>query len=153
MTLFFHHTYIEFFYLMEGIDSLPADIRESLYNKAKAADRKAAEMIQNKEPYRLMCPLNTDGMCILYERRPLICRMHGIPHELTPPGRQKTFGPGCAAFSVQCSSKKYVPFDRTPFYMEMSNLEKKLKQKLNISQKFKKTITRMLVEKNEISGH
>jgi Fe-S-cluster containining protein len=151
-TLFFHHTYIEFFYLMEGVDNLPPDIRKSLYEKAKAAKRKIAEMNQKEEPYRLMCPLNTSGLCILYDRRPMICRMHGIPHELRPPGKQTIFGPGCGAFSTRCGEKKYFPFDRTPFYIEMSNLEKELKQKLNISRKFKKTITHMLVEINEISG-
>jgi len=153
MTLFFHHTFAEFFYLMEGVDALPADIRESLYKKAEAADRQASKISQNQKPYRLMCPLNKDGLCILYERRPLICRMHGIPHELRTPGREKTFGPGCAAFYAQCGSTTYIPFDRTPFYMEMANLEKELRQKLGISQKLKKTIARMLIEKNEISGY
>jgi len=153
MTLFFHHTYLEFFYLMEGIDALPPDIRESLFEKAKDANKKTAEMEKKRAAFRLMCPLNVDGLCLLYDRRPMICRMHGIPHELKTPGGQIKSGAGCDAFSNQCGSKKHFRFDRTPFYIEMSNLEKALKQKFNISLKFKKTITRMLVEKNEISGH
>ena len=153
MTLFFHHTYLEFFYLMEGIDALPTDIRESLFERAKDKNGKTAEMEKKSSPFRRMCPLNVGGLCILYDHRPMICRMHGIPHELKTPGRLTTFGPGCDAFSIQCGSKKIFRFDRTPFYVEMSNLEKELKQKFKISQKFKKTITQMLVEKNEISGH
>jgi len=153
MTLFFHHTYLEFFYLMEGVNALPPDSRESLFERARTANQKTAEMEKKRVSFRLMCPLNVEGLCILYERRPMICRMHGIPHELRPPGRQAAFGPGCDAFSIQCGSKKVFRFDRTPFYVEISNLEKELKQKLNLSRKFKKTITQMLVEKNEISGH
>jgi len=153
MTFFFHHTYLEFFYLMEGIDALTTDIRESLIEKAKAASRKTAEMGTMRASFRIMCPLNMEGLCILYDRRPMICRMHGIPHELKTPGGQVKYGPGCDAFSSRCGSKKIFRFDRTTFYIEMSNLEKELRQKLNISRKFKKTIIRMLVEKNEISGH
>jgi len=153
MTLFFHHTYLEFFYLMEGLYALPTDIREALFERAKDENGKTAEMEKKSPTFRRMCPLNVGGLCILYDRRPLICRMHGIPHELRTPGRLTTFGPGCAAFSIQCGSKKIFRFDRTPFYVEMSNLEKELKQKFKISRKFKKTITQMLIEKNEISGH
>lgn len=152
-TLFFHHTYLEFFYLMEGIDALLPDIRKPLIERAKAANQKTAEMKKKRESFCLMCPLNVDGLCILYDRRPMICRMHGMPHELRPPGKKTVFGPGCAAFSIQCGSKKYFRLDRTLFYIEMSNLEKELKQKFNISLKFKKTIAQMLIEKNEISGH
>jgi len=153
MTLFFHHTYLEFFYLMEGVDALLPDIRKSLFERAIDANRKTTEMEQKGEPFRLMCPLNEGGKCLLYDRRPMICRMHGIPHELKSPGGQVKVGPGCDAFSIQCGSKKVIRYDRTPFYVAMSKLEKALKQKFNISRKFKKTITQMLVEKNEISGH
>ncbi len=153
MTLFFHHTYLEFFYLMEGVNALPPDDRESLFERAETAHRKTLEMEQKKISVRLMCPLNVEGLCILYDRRPMICRMHGIPHELKPPGRPAVLGPGCDAFSTRCGSKTYIPFDRTPFYIEMSTLENELKQRFNISRKFKKTITQMLVGKNEIPGH
>jgi hypothetical protein len=71
--------------------------------------------------------------------------MHGIPHELRFPGKQTVFGKGCKAFEIQCGTKPYLPFDRTPFYVSMANLEKDMKQQFGIKEKFKKTIAQMLI--------
>jgi Fe-S-cluster containining protein len=146
MTHFFHHTYMEYFYILEGIGKLDSSLSASIYKKAQEANQKAISAIQQGDKVRLMCPLNSNGICLIYNHRPMICRMHGIPHELNVPGKETVFGTGCRAFEVQCGTKPYRPFDRTPFYVAMANLEKDMKQQLGIRDKFKKTIAQMLVD-------
>jgi Fe-S-cluster containining protein len=144
MTHFFHHTHIEYFYILEGIRKLGSDLSASLFKKANEINQKTISAIQQGDKIRLMCPLNSNGMCVIYNHRPMICRMHGIPHELNIPGKQTVFGTGCKAFEAQCEKKQYLPFDRTPFYVSIANLEKDIKQQLGIKEKFKKTIAQML---------
>ena len=74
----------------------------------------------------------------------MICRLHGIPHELHTPGRDIICQPGCEAFSEQFGEKDYHRFDRTPFYLELASLEKDLKQAADITTKIKMTIADML---------
>jgi Fe-S-cluster containining protein len=146
MTHFFHHTHLEYFYILNGIDQIEPTLKTLLLKKAQDANQRAIAATQRGDNLRLMCPLNVDEMCMIYKYRPMICRMHGIPHELRPPGRQASFGPGCDNFQAQCGKKQYVQFDRTPFYVNMANLEKEMKQALGITEKFKKNITQMLVD-------
>jgi len=146
MTHFFHHTHMEYFYILEGISELDSTLSASIYKKAREANQQSISSIQQGDTVRLMCPLNSNGICLIYNHRPMICRMHGIPHELRFPGKQPVFGKGCKAFEVQCGKKQYLPFDRTPFYISMANLEKDMKQQLGIKKKFKKTIAQMLVD-------
>ena len=70
-----------------------------------------------------------------------------IPSELHRPGQKIIYSPGCDAFSEQCGNKDYIQFDRTPFYVEMAELEIKLKLAVGITQKIKMTVAQMLVER------
>ena len=74
----------------------------------------------------------------------MICRLHGIPHELTKPGRETFYGPGCGTFTRDFSQKDYFTFDRTPFYFRLAELEKVFKIKAGISESVKMTIARMV---------
>ena len=103
----------------------------------ETADQKGAAM-------KTMCPLNEAGLCFLYAHRPMICRLHGIPHEFQKPGQGVVYGAGCEAFTQQCQDHGYVPFDRTAFYVKMAGLEKELKSALGITQKIKMTIAEMI---------
>lgn len=145
MTRFYHHTVLEYLYILEGFNHL--DIEKQIEIKARALKvrQKSIEAGRNGKRLRQMCPLNLDGKCILYSSRPMICRLHGIPHELHSPGRNITYGSGCEAFSKYCSEKDYYRFDRTPFYIKMASLEKDLKQAAGITMKVKMTIADMLV--------
>lgn len=99
-----------------------------------------------------MCPLNFDGLCVLYPYRPMICRLHGIPHELQPPGQGKILNVGCRDFEKRNSTRMHVPFDRTPFYTKMAGLEKEFRQQAGTTQKIKMTVSQMIVsfaEKHE----
>jgi hypothetical protein len=72
----------------------------------------------------IMCPLNDDGLCGLYEHRLMICRMHGIPNTFVRPDGKKMSFPGCFRCQDLCSRLKEVPvLDRTSFYRDLATLE------------------------------
>jgi hypothetical protein len=93
---------------------------------------------------RHMCPLNFDGRCILYSYRPMICRLHGIPHEFQTSNHKVIHAPGCDAFTGQHGDAEYFNFDRTPFYTQMARLESELKQAMGNGNKLKMTIAEMI---------
>ena len=78
----------------------------------------------------------------------MICRLHGIPHELHPPGQPVHYGEGCGAFAAQCGTKAVFKFDRTPYYTRMARLEKELRQALGFFEKIKMTVARMIRERS-----
>ena len=145
LTRFYHHTVLEYLYILEGFHNLNAEKQTEIKAKALEVKRKSVEADRKGKLLRRMCPLNSDDKCILYLHRPMICRLHGIPHELHKPGKDIVYGPGCEAFSKYYSEKNYYRFDRTPFYMEMASLEKELKQAAGITTKVKMTIADMLI--------
>ena len=94
-TRFYHHTYLEYLLILRGFNALESSIRHSLHAKAESVCRQTKAADDKGLPVHLMCPLNKDGMCTLYRYRPMICRLHGIPHELHRPGKPTMHGPGC----------------------------------------------------------
>ena len=145
LTRFYHHTLLEYLYIKKGFSNLNADIRSDGKTKALAVLKLTAEADKNKKTARVMCPLNLDGLCLIYHFRPMICRLHGISHELNIPGRGINRSPGCDDFMKLCNSKEYYKFDRTPFYIKMAALEKDLKEAAGITQKTKMTIAEMII--------
>ena len=144
-TRFYHHTVIEYTYIIEGLKTLTTQKQDEVKSRAMIAVDKLARSDDKGEPVRLMCPLNFDERCILYPYRPMICRLHGIPHELKKPGQKTIYGPGCETFDRRCGRSGYFEFDRTPFYLELAKLEQEAKQALGIAGKFKMTIAEMIV--------
>ncbi|MBW2664390.1 MAG: hypothetical protein JRD93_21035 [Deltaproteobacteria bacterium] len=145
LTRFYHHTVLEYLYILGEFHNLDPEQQTEIRSKALEVRRKSVEADKKGKPVHQMCPLNSDGKCTLYSCRPMICRLHGIPHELHKPGMDVTYGPGCEAFSKYCREKDYYRFDRTPFYIKMASLEKELKQTAGITTKVKMTVTDMLV--------
>lgn len=145
LTRFYHHTVLEYLYIFHGYNTLECEKQAEVKHRALSVYKKTVEADEKGNPVRLMCPLNFDGYCILYTYRPMICRLHGIPHELHRPGQNILYGPGCEAFTKQCEKKDYFKFDRTPFYIDMAKLENELKQSAGITQKSKMTIAQMLI--------
>lgn len=146
MTHFFHHTHLEHHYLMDGFRKLDHNLRQTVLEKAADVVQQAEQAERQGKAVRIMCPLNYEGLCLVYNHRPMICRMHGIPHELHPPGKEVVYGPGCNAFDSRCGTRPYTPFDRTPFYTSIARLENEWKQNTGTTARFKKTIAQMLVE-------
>jgi Fe-S-cluster containining protein len=146
LTRFYHHTFLEYFYLLTGYQATAKEKQNAIRKKAATVCRKTAAEGQQAIHVRHMCPLNFDGLCSLYAYRPMICRMHGIAHELHQPGKAVSYAPGCHVFTKQCGHKEYHPFDRTPFYIELAKLEKEFKQDSGIDAKIKMTIAEMVMQ-------
>ena len=144
-TRFYHHTFIEYYYIREGLETLSEKQQQKIGQTASMVDQIHTIAGRKGLSAKEMCPLNLNGRCILYSYRPMICRLHGIPHELHRPGKTVQNHPGCNAFYEQCRQPSYIRFDRTPFYMEMSTLERDLKSALGISERIKMTVAQMLL--------
>lgn len=144
LTLFYHYTYLEYFYILDGYQCLGEDVRRDISEKAADALTQVHEAESAGRQVRVMCPLNTQGQCILYVRRPMICRFHGIAHELHRPDKSVLYGPGCDLFMKNYDPKRYFPFDRTPFYRKMAELEADFKRELGANQKIKMTVAQMI---------
>ncbi len=144
LTRFYHHTHLEFYYLRMGFENLESQKKSEILLKAEKVCRETAKADEKEIPVRFMCPLNDDSLCTLYPYRPMICRMHGIPHELQKPGQNLIQGPGCGTFDDRCATKPYYKFDRTPFYLEMAKLENEFKQAAGMTGRIKMTIAEMI---------
>jgi Fe-S-cluster containining protein len=147
LTRFYHHTLVEFVYLIEGMATLAPATRESLFTEARSVNRQIDAAGQRHASFRIMCPLNQKGRCILYTFRPMICRLHGIPHELHRPDGRAAKNPGCDAFFEQCrqrGQRDYIRFDRTPFYRQMAMLENQVRAQSGYTAKIRLTVAQML---------
>ncbi len=145
-TRFYHHTFIEYCYLLDGFDTLENEKKMEIKKRADEVCTQLNKADQKGLPVWQMCPLNFDSLCCLYSYRPMICRLHGVPHELTIPGQEVQCHPGCDYFAEQRKEKKYFRFDRTPIYAEMADLEKNFRQKTGIVDKIKMTVPEMIYE-------
>ena len=143
-TLFFHHTHMEKAYLRHGFKSLSPPRRKKIKKKARQFIQATAMAEERKEPIRIMCPANEKGQCTLYRFRPMICRLHGIPHQLKRPGAPILKSPGCLAGEPLFNAGDHV-FDRTPFYQEMSLLEMQYCKAHGKTTRIKQTIAQMLI--------
>jgi len=145
LTRFYHHTFLEYFYFRRSFEKLDSRKKDEIIVKAEEVCRETAKADEKDMPVRLMCPLNDDSLCTLYPFRPMICRMHGIPHELQKPGQNVIHGPGCSTFDERCADKGYFKFDRTPIYVALANLENEFKQTVGIEGKIKMTVAEMIL--------
>ena len=145
LTRFYHYTLVEYFYIKEGFHCLENKKQVEVKQRSLAVCRKIDEADEKGKSVRVMCPVNFESLCVLYPYRPMICRLHGIPHELTRIGQGILNSPGCNAFALKCHGKKRFKFDRTPFYMQMASLEKEIRQKVGMNQKIKMTVAQMIV--------
>jgi Fe-S-cluster containining protein len=150
---FYHHTIIEYDYLIKGLKTLDSEKLKEVTSRALLVVDETARADQSGTAVRLMCPLNFDELCILYSYRPMICRLHGIPHELRKPGQNPVYGSGCDTFDRRCGHKSHFKFDRTPFYRQLAMLEQEVKQALGVTEKFKITIAEMIISHANGIGH
>jgi Fe-S-cluster containining protein len=142
---FYHHTIIEYDYLVEGLKTLNSEKLNEVTSRALSVVDETARADKSGAAVRPMCPLNFDELCILYPYRPMICRLHGIPHELQKPGQNPINAPGCVTFDRRCSRQDYFKFDRTPFYRDMAMLEQEVRQAVGTSEKIRMTVAEMIL--------
>jgi len=97
-SVYFELTLIEAF-VINGMfrQVLPPEVQENVLDKAESVEpefqqtrvlfRDAIEigdacqerLVQSASRARILCPLNGSGTCILYEHRPITCRVYGTP--------------------------------------------------------------------------
>jgi Fe-S-cluster containining protein len=146
LTRFHHHTMAELALLQTAFSHLPKVEREAAAGRATVVLTRYESAEKTGESPRVMCPVNLEQHCLIYDARPMICRMHGVPHVLRGPGRPPSYGPGCAAFSERCESQASGPvFDRTPYYQKMAVLEKELRTAARYTGKIKMTVAEMIL--------
>ena len=142
-TLFYHHTHLEYYYLLKGVAAAGEERGRVFHRRAVTVCREQAA--EGRQPH-YMCPLNEKGPCGLYSHRTMICRLHGLPHHFVRPDGQMVRGPGCNLFTEQYGHMDYFPLDRTPFYRELAELEWDFRAAFDIDprQRLKLTIAQML---------
>lgn len=122
---FQHHTRVEWAFLWQGLDALPGPQREAFLDRARNCLDAARAALARGEVPAAMCPLNVEGRCGLYAHRLMICRLHGVAHALTPPGRPAQRFPGCWRATELAGDRPGLPrLDRTPLYLELAALER-----------------------------
>jgi len=148
---FQHHTYIEWAYLREGLRLLPADRQAEYQARARAALDSYQEAMAKDERPLVMCPVNDNGLCGLYQHRLLICRLHGVPASITAPdGRSRQF-PGCfVCQELTAGLTNVTTMDRTRFFTTMVSLEQSFLQGRSLP-KIRMTLAEMLLQEPPIS--
>jgi Fe-S-cluster containining protein len=86
----FQITEIEAAYISQGLETLEPETREALRSRARAyAETRQKLVTQNGKPEswgnlppigtKLPCPALHNGVCVIYEFRPLMCHKFGMP--------------------------------------------------------------------------
>lgn len=145
LTRFYHHTLVEVAGLYSGYLNLPEDQRRAVARRARDYYRTLDEDDRQDQPLRHLCPLNLDTKCLLYNERPMICRLHGIPHAMQHPRKGLITGTGCHIFEASCRPGSGHPLDRTPLYTAMAHLEKRLRHLTGIDTPVRLTVAQMIV--------
>ncbi|MBF0518545.1 MAG: hypothetical protein HQK92_02350 [Nitrospirae bacterium] len=152
-TVFNHYTLLEYFYLSEGLSKITDQaLLKVIFMRAEMYFKEVAKNPFNMESLRIMCPLNFNDKCIVYENRPLICRSHGVPSVLKVNTAPKQQWPGCNRFKenyAKDADGTFNPdfyFDRTSHYSMLAALEKQLRIEFTFFQKIKKTVAEMVLD-------
>lgn len=145
LTRFRHHTLMEYAYLQRGFARLEAGLRREIRTRARAYGQALQEAQTAEQAFRHWCPLNFDDRCGLYAFRPMICRLHGLPHLLRHPGRGLIHGPGCHVFEQHCRHARPRPLDRTALYKTLAGLEQIARQSTGFNAPVGLTVAEMVL--------
>ncbi|WP_027184134.1 hypothetical protein [Desulfovibrio inopinatus] len=123
---FQHHTHIEWLYLFRGLEALPEETRARYIERAKEYVEAVGESLSRGEVPTVMCPLNDDGRCAVYDHRLMICRLHGVPNVILSRNGLQHFQ-GCFKAKKLFESNPEAPvMDRTAMYRALAGLEMEL---------------------------
>lgn len=148
---FLHHTYVEWAYLWIGLRQLPEKQLERLLVRARRYLEECHSAMQRGERPQIMCPLNEDGLCTVYQHRLLVCRTHGVPAKMTRPDGQSMLFPGCFRCQEIVAEKNTreasVQMDRTALLQQLAALENEIfDHKRHLMPKVRLTLAEMLVK-------
>lgn len=118
------HTYVERFFIQEGLARLDESARAEILKRSKAVVRAKRINPAGDEYRNSVCVLNFDGLCALYEFRPMICRLAGIAHVIRRPDGSEVTGDGCPRFMERIAPKWPTKrIDRTSHYNQLAAIE------------------------------
>ena len=148
---FLHHTYAEWAHLWLGVRELAPERRRALIARARSYLEQCQQDVDAGRRPQIMCPLNEEGLCVLYRNRLLVCRIHGVPATMTRPDGQTLRFPGCFRCQGIVDGRgkgAQVPHvERTGLLKKLALLENQLlDNKRHLVPKVKKTIAEMLVQ-------
>jgi hypothetical protein len=75
----------------------------------------------------------------------MICRLHGIPHELRRYDGRVIKGPGCHLFDALSGGEASRRLDRTPYYQRLAQLEQGLRRHIEAPIRLHMTLAECLV--------
>lgn len=148
---FQHHTYVEWAYLWRGLRKMSQEKQDQISEWAKNYISQCKEAEAKGERPQVMCPLNEDGLCILYTHRLLVCRTHGVPARMRRPDGQVLPFPGCFRCQEIVEERektglKTPRVERTPLLTELVKVEEEfLDFKRHVYPRIKLTIAEMIV--------
>ena len=118
------HTFIEMSYLRLGFTMLEPSLQSEILTKSRWIVDAKCEAPYGDRYRNAVCALNFSGACILYEYRPMICRLAGIPHVFTRPDGSEAESGGCKKFEETLRGQNpEAKIDRSQFYREMAVME------------------------------
>jgi Fe-S-cluster containining protein len=141
---FFHYTMAEYLYLLKGLQELDPGPAGRIVQKARDVVAAYEEEKAEGRLRPLMCPVNFDGLCALYSHRPMICRLHGLPHRFTDPHGVETRGGGCPRFDSSVKKTDWT-LKRTPHYSGLARIEGEMRSRQLIGRPIRFTTAEMLV--------
>ncbi len=148
---FQHHTYAEWAYLWHGLRQMPQEKQDQIRGWAETYIAECRKAEDKGERPQVMCPLNEEGLCILYAHRLLVCRTHGVPARMRRPDGKVMPFPGCfrcqdIVEEREKTGLKTPHVERTPLLMELVNVEDEfLEHKRHMYPRLKLTIAEMIV--------
>lgn len=129
---------IEAAYINYHFNRLERKVRRDALRRAEKAE---AEMLKAKDrlkvfeddpkmkvfglgKQRIRCPLLQDSEeCVLYEKRPIICRIYGVPYSLKKENKEISYVCGISGFEEKAS---YPTVKLDKLYQELINLSQNL---------------------------
>ncbi len=118
------HTFIEISYLRFGFRMLEPSLQSEILTKSRWIVDAKLEAPYGAGYRNAVCALNFAGACTLYEHRPMICRLAGIPHVFTRPDGSEAQSGGCKKFEETLRGQNSeAKIDRSAFYREMAAME------------------------------
>lgn len=118
------YTFTEMHYLRRGFSFLDESRQRTILDRCRIMlEAKSANPAG--DAYRgAACVLSFDGLCGLYEYRPMICRLAGIPHFFVRPDGSTRESGGCHRYELEALPlHPTMRLDRTHFYRIMGEIE------------------------------
>lgn len=118
------HTAVEMLYLRRGFNALDMSRQLEVLGRCRGIIKAKEDDVLGAEYRNAVCALNFEGVCILYEYRPMICRLAGIPHIIMRPDGTMTESGGCIRYHEAIEpDQPNLKIDRTDFYRQMAGIE------------------------------